>query len=502
MRPLSSHAVATAAVVSTLLIGCKPEPTGDFAVDGAIDRIDAAISEGETVPNRTITVSNHGNSTLLVSISDAESSGGNWLGHTPNSLTIPKNQSATFTVTFPGASALYAGTYTGTITLAGLSQPSGTPSTPSTILIPVNLTVRRAVAGLSTDTSSVAVDSLFPDTWRATSSGAEARRFPTMVWTSYEVLVAGGTATDGSPVDSAWLYEPLGDEWRHATDLEGGLVGASATYHDGLVYLYGGYGVGGPTTANDTLTVYEPILDTVLAVESYDEPRFSHAAVATNDRIWVWGGSVLSGNAWNPTNTGFSYAPSTNTFVAMNTTGAPSARENATLVSVPGGLIVWGGSGCQADGARYDVAGGTWTPIAAAPTGIDGPGVWTGKELVVWGGCSGPTQFGAAYDPGRERWRLLPGFAAPAARYGHSFVWTGAEAIVFGGRCVGVMCQGGGAYDPLSDAWRAIVGDEPAAPGARADHGAVWTGNELVVWGGVNDTPTLLGTGAAYFEAP
>jgi N-acetylneuraminic acid mutarotase len=111
--------------------------------------------------------------------------------------------------------------------------------------------------------------------------------------------------------------------------------------------------------------------------------------------------------------------------------------------------------------------------------------VWTGRQLVVWGGQADghePVAAGAAFDPSADRWEVLP--AAPiAARFGASAVWTGREVLIWGGqRGPDVTLADGAAYDPAARRWRVV----PAAPiGGRTGHQAVWTGTEMVVWGGI-----------------
>jgi N-acetylneuraminic acid mutarotase len=84
---------------------------------------------------------------------------------------------------------------------------------------------------------------------------------------------------------------------------------------------------------------------------------------------------------------------------------------------------------------------------------------------------------------------------APAPRGYHTAVWTGTEMIVWGGLDpVGPM-DTGAAYDPVADTWRTLPTD--GAPSARFGHTAVWTGTEMIVWGG-SDKTGVLDTGAAY----
>ena len=79
--------------------------------------------------------------------------------------------------------------------------------------------------------------------------------------------------------------------------------------------------------------------------------------------------------------------------------------------------------------------------------------------MVVWGGDSNlylPTQSffnsGGRYDPVADRWTPTSITGAPAARTQHAAVWTGTEMIVWGG-----SPTVGGRYDPSTDTWRPVA---------------------------------------------
>ena len=77
---------------------------------------------------------------------------------------------------------------------------------------------------------------------------------------------------------------------------------------------------------------------------------------------------------------------------------------------------------------------------------------------------------------------------APAARHFHTAVWAGSEMIVWGGDYVSggvVYLNTGGRYNPDTDSWSAT--STTSAPAARIVHTAVWTGSEMIVWGGADD---------------
>lgn len=153
---------------------------------------------------------------------------------------------------------------------------------------------------------------------------------------------------------------------------------------------------------------------------------------------------------------------------------------------------------------------GHWSTLPAAPIAPRGGAsvVWTGKELLVWGGASGNVLRGdgAAYNPSTRTWRTLP--ASPlSAREGQSAVWTGTEMIVWGGydevsQTHFRVTSDGAAYDPSTNRWHLL----PASPlSPRADAYTVWTGSEMIVLGGhpavLTDTVRGFPDGAQYDPA-
>jgi N-acetylneuraminic acid mutarotase len=83
---------------------------------------------------------------------------------------------------------------------------------------------------------------------------------------------------------------------------------------------------------------------------------------------------------------------------------------------------------------------------------------------------------------------LLPSSSqaqAPAARSQHTAVWTGSQMIVWGGHAMGLL-NTGGIYDPANNTWAPT---SMVAPDARASHTAVWTGSRMIVWGRFSSEP-------------
>jgi Kelch motif len=84
----------------------------------------------------------------------------------------------------------------------------------------------------------------------------------------------------------------------------------------------------------------------------------------------------------------------------------------------------------------------------------------------------------------------------PDARQNHTTVWTGSEMIVWGGFDDEFFedLNTGGRYNPNTDSWTAT---STVAPDARQNHTAVWTGSKMIVWGGSSFSQPL-NTGGKY----
>jgi len=96
-----------------------------------------------------------------------------------------------------------------------------------------------------------------------------------------------------------------------------------------------------------------------------------------------------------------------------------------------------------------------------------------------------------------DTWTRTSTTNAPDARgdWSNTAVWTGSEMIVWGGYG-GSSLNTGGRYNPSTDSWTAT--STTNAPDARSAHTAVWTGSEMIVWGGTPDGLNRLNTGGRY----
>lgn len=179
-----------------------------------------------------------------------------------------------------------------------------------------------------------------------------------------------------------------------------------------------------------------------------------------------------------------------------------SSRIGPAAVWTGSEMVIWGGSTLLEpsgtapldDGAAFDLASGVWRPIAPAPirAGSDAASVWTGNEMIVWGGSNSgeSSSTGAAYDPSSDTWRTLPDAPIdPVARA--STLWTGEEVIFLNGarpNDSGSLepTAHAAAYNPSTDEWRRLA--EPPGTAVSPYPQAVWTGEFILT---ILETPNF-----------
>jgi N-acetylneuraminic acid mutarotase len=308
------------------------------------------------------------------------------------------------------------------------------------------------------------------------------------VWTGSQMVVWGGQADVWSGRADGGRYDPGLDAWLPISSVNAPSYGGAYntltwTGHYAVSY------VGSDLTSPGGR--YDPILDRWLPITIAGAPqkRSGQTAVWTGSRMIVWGGSSFG----SPTNTGGVYDPEANTWTATTRTGAPSSRTSHVSFWTGTEMIVWGGSNGDYlnSGALYNPATNTWrlmtTPVITARFGVSA--VWTGSEMIIWGGyrnAGSPFPVygeGARYDPVTNAWRGVAASGQPEPRFAHSAVWTGRQMIIWGGSTPYGPLSSGGRYDPASDTWVSIP-TVAASPLARGDHSAIWNGSFMIVYGG------------------
>ncbi len=319
-----------------------------------------------------------------------------------------------------------------------------------------------------------------------------ARTNFTGIWTGTEVIVWGGGGS-GYKNDGG-RYNPNSDAWQ-ATYISDAPTGRS--YHSTIwtgdeMIIWGGEN---SPYLNDGAR-YQPSTNTWTPINLNNAPtaRSQHIAVWTGLYMVVWGGRNFDIAPSTYFNDGGRYRPLTDSWFFMTNVERPNPRYNHSGVWTGTHMVIWGGRGAAYEntGGRYDPIGNTWTPtstVNAPAARRSHTSIWTGDEMIVWGGTSfdGSSTFyddGGRYDPTTDSWLATSTNNAPDARLTHSVVWTGDEMIVWGGGPSGAgnFYQTGGRYNPNTDSW--IDTSITNAPSVRKYHSAIWTGTEMIIWGG------------------
>lgn len=321
-------------------------------------------------------------------------------------------------------------------------------------------------------------------------------------------LILGASANSPEMAAAGYIYYGavnVNDVWtqRSSTNAPSPRYRQSAVWTGSELIIWGGIASATTNTYLADGGRYTPATDSWTSIPAAGAPlaRAYHTAVWTGTRMIIWGG-LTPGD--NPTLSGSRYDPATGSWASTLSAGAPLARSSHTAVWTGTEMIVYGGSlaGGVAvdDGARYTLATNSW---AALPEVIQNnpiqrtkhTAIWTGTDMIIWGGTSSPTSFlpvlntGARYNRASNTWSQLSTNSAPAARAQHAAVWTGSEMIIWGG-AKGTGFPGnegfaalsdGGRYLPSTNTWVSMSLNGP--PG-RLEPPALWTGSALVIYGG------------------
>jgi len=378
---------------------------------------------------------------------------------------------------------------------------------------------------------------IVPENWTPTSTTAapDAREYATSVWTGSKMIVWGGFA-NGKSFATGGQYDPAGDTWT-PTKTSGAPVSRyfhTAVWTGSKMIVWGGLTSTLDSNGDPMITFlkdggrYDPAANSwaAMSLPSFPSGRYNHSAVwaaeSTPPLMIVWGGN----SDGSPVSTGARYDPAADSWTPTSFTNAASARAGHSGIWTGSRMIVWGGSDRWSgayfnSGGSYDPATDTWTQTSTvgAPSGRAGHSAAWAKELntplmIVWGGLTQDfhaatrTYFtdGGKYDPAADTWAPISSTNAPPRRSSQSTIWTGSQMVVWGGSTFdGVnttYLNSGSRYSPATDTWAAT--SPTGAPSVRDRHAAVWTGSKMIVWGGygtVGASATFLDTGGRYDPA-
>jgi N-acetylneuraminic acid mutarotase len=371
------------------------------------------------------------------------------LGTTTSEPTTTGDASTTTVLAETTTTATIATTTTeGVTTTAPAETTTSTESTTTTTAAPTTTTTAAPVGWIE----------LSP-----TGTVPDARESHGMVFdlNAGEVVLFGGTSSDGVELNDTWVYDPTANAWTELSPA-GALPSArcdfAMTYAStrGYVFLFGG-----------------------------------------------WDGGACLGDTWR-------YFPSGSTWKRLTPVGkVPPPRRGTAMVYLPDTdkVILFGGKNGSTyfdDLWIYDPAANTWS--VRQPAGgirpearVDHSMVYdpVSKKVLLFGGNDDATMFNDiwAYDPAANAWTDLgPAGPLPPARYYHAMAFDtdAGLAILYGGAAIHRMfLSDTWSYDPAANEWKDLT-DYASVPEIRTDPAMTYdpNGQRMILFGGYS--------GAAY----
>ena len=247
--------------------------------------------------------------------------------------------------------------------------------------------------------------------------------------------------------------------------------------------------------------------------------RTGAVGIWTGEALLVWGGQAATSQVepfYIPLLDGAAFDPGAHSWRPI----APIPSRVAVrpvAIWADGEVLVWS----DRRGSAYDPARDAWRRLARSPVTIfwDTPITWSQDLLWVFAEHDDTDLF--SYDPSADKWTAwprspIPGTSEDRFSPGYTAVWADGELVVWGGdrphvsepcthegdRAFG-SCGSrpygpeGAIFDPDARAWRVIA---PSPIGRRRAVSAVWTGTDVILFGGFD--PEFRNAGQNYVPSP
>jgi hypothetical protein len=320
-------------------------------------------------------------------------------------------------------------------------------------------------------------------------------------WSGTELLVWSGAVPGdpdlpGATADKAFqvledgaAYDPATDSWRVLPAAPvSGRVGAAAVWAGDRLVVWGGFS--GPDRALDDGAAYLPGQDTWLRLPPAPiTARGDVTAVWTGREVLIIGGAERVGRPGRVSGVqrdGAAYDPVANRWRTipavpdgvwpLRDRGVWPIRERFAGTWTGEALFVWG-----RDVALYHPATDVWQHVPAPLTGVRIGGgvaaVRVGDQVVVIGLATrdDPETFGLRYDSSSGMFGPVPGLLSDPMNRPRQVVATDADVLV-----LQTDPDRAAVWSPGAATWRTA----PPTLARGTEAVAVWTGEQLLIWGG------------------
>lgn len=368
------------------------------------------------------------------------------------------------------------------------------------------------------------------DDWMVSADMPEPKLLHGAVAAGDSVIVFGGykDSSDAQPTNTAFVFDTKNKVWAGALPSSGAPRRAQPIliYTGRKLIVWGGYtgGFGAVSSWQNSGAIYDFVSQTWAMIAAPTGPAefppdtratvFPYqSAVWTGVEMIVYGGARegknFPGGIFNPEK------PVSEQWRVLPATDAPAGMGEAlhTAVWADDCMVVFGGQTARSGNLTnvtgvFNPATNKWQTGSA----VDVPAareyhtaVWTGSKMVVFGGyesnsVAASIGSGGVFDPKTLKWTYEFRSEAVQGRYGHTAVWSGGEMLIFGGHLARTALKtlnAVAAFNPGSTSWRVVDVQNP--PAKRVYHSAVWTGSYMLITGGLLDGGAVTPGGALFF---
>ena len=251
-----------------------------------------------------------------------------------------------------------------------------------------------------------------------------------------KIYVAGGNIVgvkDGKPD-----VIPDSDTWRDLAPVPRGANHTGIAALNGKIYIAGGFLGRGHTQSTDKMFVYDPATNRWQELAPLSSPRGAPALIALGGKIHAISGRIINADGAVPTHE--VYDPATNKWAPA--APLPTARDHVGIAVVDGKIHVYAGRKSDAVKGKvglhhiYDPGTDKWSEAAAMPIPVSSGtfAQYRGLLLYLGGECTDDNKTlkdVQAYDPKRDRWRMLA--RGPEGRAGNGGPGGATKSIAIGG---------------------------------------------------------------------
>lgn len=358
------------------------------------------------------------------------------------------------------------------------------------------------IGGQNAGNAALATNEMYDitnDTWTTKASMSTARRDVAVAAVGNFIYVMGGSTSGGAVSDLVEKYDTVNDTWSTVASMPRALRGCAVVVKGTNIHIFGGEAAG-TTQVTSCHYMYDTVENTWTAKAGCGKPRFQFAGGCIGDKIYLYGGMVVTrnGNLTHNSNISlFMEVYDTLTNVWNMPTHVPyfaSSGDGGNAVAIVGSRLFFfaaaAGTGAGNEGKVFelDLVNNHWIcGVATIPHDSEGfAAVALNDKIYLLGGHQGTfngsgTTYRAdnyEFDPATYTFTQKQSMATSRSAFA-AYAYNG-KIYALLGRNVGGYVASVEEYDPTGNTWTA----KTSCPVGIYQFGHATLNNIVYVFGG------------------